>query len=149
MTTREYLVRERERKEQKRKQRKSRRIRRMPEVEALTGLSRSTIYEGIVAGTFPAPVPLGARSVGWLESEIEDWIDARVAARDAGTAVRSLPPLLLRQQAERERRRPERPPRPIITQRPIRRRVRGAVTCTGRSASYVRRRSRRWQQKEM
>lgn len=46
-------------------------ILRRKQVEARTGLRRSTIYERIQAGTFPAPISLGARAVGWLESEID------------------------------------------------------------------------------
>lgn len=58
-------------------------ILRRPEVEARTGLRCSTIYDGIKADTFPAPIQLGPKSVGWLESEINAWLAARVAARDA------------------------------------------------------------------
>jgi prophage regulatory protein len=47
-------------------------------VEARTGLSRSTIYDRIKSGTFPAPVSLGAQAVGWIESEIDNWLMARV-----------------------------------------------------------------------
>jgi prophage regulatory protein len=50
------------------------RILRLPEVKHKTGQSRSTIYERIKQGTFPAPIQLGGRNVGWLESEIESWI---------------------------------------------------------------------------
>jgi prophage regulatory protein len=53
-------------------------ILRRKKVEARTGLSRSTIYDGVKAGTFPPPISLGAKAVGWLESEIEDWISCRV-----------------------------------------------------------------------
>ena len=49
---------------------------------ALTGLARATIYRYIAAGTFPKAIPLGERSVGWLESEILEWMSARVAERD-------------------------------------------------------------------
>lgn len=48
------------------------------QVEARTGLARSTIYERIKAGTFPAPVSLGAKAVGWVESEISDWLAAQI-----------------------------------------------------------------------
>ncbi|MEN8260866.1 MAG: AlpA family transcriptional regulator [Pseudomonadota bacterium] len=48
------------------------------QVEARTGLSRSTIYERIKAGTFPSPVSLGAKAVGWIESEIDAWACAQV-----------------------------------------------------------------------
>ena len=53
------------------------RILRRPEVEARTGLSRSTIYAWMEAGDFPRPVALGSRLVGWKESEIEVWLRAR------------------------------------------------------------------------
>lgn len=53
-------------------------ILRRKQVEARTGLSRSTIYDRIKAGTFPAPISLGAKAVGWIESEIDAWLNARV-----------------------------------------------------------------------
>ena len=55
-------------------------ILRRPEVQRRTGLSRSTIYNNVVAGTFPAPVAIGPRAVGWLEHEVSDWIRRQVAA---------------------------------------------------------------------
>lgn len=55
-------------------------ILRLPTVKARTGLSRSTIYLKISQGTFPKPVSLGARAVGWLESQIDDWV-ASLSAR--------------------------------------------------------------------
>lgn len=58
------------------------RIIRLKEVMRLTGLARSTVYKYIAASEFPIPLPLGDRCVGWLESEIHDWILARVAERD-------------------------------------------------------------------
>jgi prophage regulatory protein len=58
------------------------RILRRPAVEARTGLSRSTLYDHMRNGTFPRPVPLGTKSVGWLESDISKWIDDRVAERE-------------------------------------------------------------------
>jgi len=63
-------------------------ILRRKEVQARTGLARSTIYHYIKTGTFPRPVPLGARAVGWLESEVCDWIAERVriARGDAKSA---------------------------------------------------------------
>ena len=54
-------------------------ILRRKQVEARTGLARSTIYHHIKAGTFPRPVPLGPRAVGWLESDVSNWIAERVA----------------------------------------------------------------------
>lgn len=44
------------------------------------GLSNSTVHELRRQNQFPAPVQLTARRVGWLESEIESWLAARVAA---------------------------------------------------------------------
>jgi len=52
-------------------------ILRRPLVEARTGLARSTIYEWMKQGTFPKPVALGARLVGWRESDIDAWLDTR------------------------------------------------------------------------
>ena len=59
---------------------------RLPEVLARTGLSRSTIYVRLDRGRFPRPVSLGARAVGWIEAEVDEWIRERIAASrsDAG-----------------------------------------------------------------
>ena len=53
-------------------------ILRLPSVKASTGLSRSTIYLRIMQGTFPKPVGLGGRAVGWLEAEIQEWLQRRI-----------------------------------------------------------------------
>jgi prophage regulatory protein len=53
-------------------------IRRLPHVKSRTGLSRSSIYLRIAQGSFPKPISLGGRAVGWLESDIEEWIQNRV-----------------------------------------------------------------------
>jgi len=58
------------------------RILRFAQVEDLTGLKQSAIYERMNAGTFPRPVALGLKARGWLESEITEWIEQRVAERD-------------------------------------------------------------------
>lgn len=58
------------------------RIIRLQEVIDSTGLARSTIYKYIAAGTFPKPVSLGDRCRGWLLSEVEGWIMARIEERD-------------------------------------------------------------------
>lgn len=52
---------------------------RLPIVKNRTGLSRSTIYLLIHQKKFPLPVSLGQRAVGWIESEINDWIEQRIA----------------------------------------------------------------------
>ena len=54
-------------------------------VMAKTSISRSHIYALIEKGEFPKQVPLSERSVAWLETEVNDWIDTRIAARDGGT----------------------------------------------------------------
>jgi prophage regulatory protein len=62
-------------------------ILRRDEVERRTGLSRSAIYAKLKANpnrpyefdpTFPTPVRLGSQAVGWVESELEDWITAQI-----------------------------------------------------------------------
>ena len=64
------------------------RILRLPEVKRSTGLARSTIYFRIAQGTFPKPVSLGARAVGWLETEVQQWLQRRIeASRDASSGV--------------------------------------------------------------
>ena len=64
------------------------RILRLPEVQARTGLSRTTIYVWRVEGRFPQAVLLGARAMGWIESEIEEWLRERIAkSRGGGRAV--------------------------------------------------------------
>ena len=58
-------------------------ILRLPEVKNRTGLSRSAIYEKIADGTFPKQLKLGCKSSGWILSEIDQWINDRIAERDA------------------------------------------------------------------
>ena len=58
---------------------------RLPAVKAATGLSRSTIYQRVADGTFPAPVNLGGRAVAWLDEEVQIWLQGRI------DAARSLP----------------------------------------------------------
>jgi prophage regulatory protein len=53
------------------------RIPRRPQVEMLTGLARATIYAAMADGRFPRQVKFGGRSVGWIASEIEEWIAVR------------------------------------------------------------------------
>ena len=56
------------------------RVLRLPRVQARTGLSRSTIYVRVANGSFPQPVRLGARAIGWIESEVDAWIREQIAA---------------------------------------------------------------------
>lgn len=57
------------------------RLIRMPEVLAICGMSRATLYREIKAKGFPAQVRLSARSVGWLEDEVMAWVAARLKLR--------------------------------------------------------------------
>ena len=50
---------------------------RAAEVMARVGLSRTTIWRRVRAGTFPAPVELGENSIGWPENLITSWIESR------------------------------------------------------------------------
>jgi prophage regulatory protein len=79
------------RKREEREGYRGRRVLRLDVVEAKCGLRKSQIYEGIENGTFPKPVPVSERAVAWLEDELDAWIEARIAVRDSGTAVRALP----------------------------------------------------------
>lgn len=56
-------------------------IMRLKEVLSVTGLSRSSIYGFIAAGTFPKSVPLGVRAVGWTSDDVEQWLQDRLALR--------------------------------------------------------------------
>lgn len=58
----------------------SSRLIRIPEVQHRTGYAKSSIYRMVNADEFPAPIKIGARASAWLESEIEDWITAKVCA---------------------------------------------------------------------
>jgi len=53
-------------------------ILRLPTVQARTGLSRSTIYLRISEGSFPKPISLGGRAVGWIEAEVNGWLNQQI-----------------------------------------------------------------------
>ncbi len=52
---------------------------RLPQVKAMVGLSRSTLYQRIADGKFPAPINLGARAVAWDSRAVNAWIAERIA----------------------------------------------------------------------
>ena len=56
------------------------RILKLPEVIRVSGLARSTIYLRMKEKTFPTPIKLGERSVGWIEEEIQNWINQQIEA---------------------------------------------------------------------
>jgi prophage regulatory protein len=53
-------------------------ILRLPAVKTRTGLSRSTIYLRVKEGRFPKPISLGARAVGWVDAEVEEWLAGQI-----------------------------------------------------------------------
>lgn len=53
-------------------------ILKLPDVMLRTSLSRSSIYYKMSEGSFPRSIGLGPRSVGWLDTEIDEWIDSRI-----------------------------------------------------------------------
>ena len=55
---------------------------RLPSVSERTGLSRSTIYRKLASGQFPRRFKLGPRAVGWLEHDIEEWIQIQSALKN-------------------------------------------------------------------
>ena len=54
------------------------RLIKLPEVAEITSKSRSAIYGD---PTFPRPVKIGPRASAWVESEVYDWIESRIAER--------------------------------------------------------------------
>ncbi|WP_263066052.1 AlpA family transcriptional regulator [Dickeya dadantii] len=54
---------------------------RLKQVEEKTGLKCSQIYCILKDGTFPAAIKIGPASVAWLESEIDEWINLKLANR--------------------------------------------------------------------
>jgi len=53
---------------------------RLPQVKDMTCLSKSSIYRLMAVGDFPSQIPLGARSVVWVRSEIEEWCIMKINA---------------------------------------------------------------------
>jgi prophage regulatory protein len=54
------------------------RVLRLKEVCNVTGLRRSFIYQLQAERRFPHSIKIGARAVGWLESEVREWLDGRI-----------------------------------------------------------------------
>ena len=53
---------------------------RLPDVLAMTGLSRTTIWRLSRSGEFPSPIRLSVRAIGWRRLEVEGWLNSRPAA---------------------------------------------------------------------
>lgn len=63
-------------------------ILRLPAVKDRTGLSRSTLYLRMADGSFPKPISLGGRAVGWIEAEVDDWLNRQI--RESRTTTKSV-----------------------------------------------------------
>jgi prophage regulatory protein len=53
-----------------------------PSVLKRVGVSKATLATMISNGEFPKPIKLNSRAVGWIDTEIDGWLDAKIAARD-------------------------------------------------------------------
>ena len=62
------------------------RLIKLKEVLTITGLSRSHTYALAQKGLFPQPVKLTERSSAWVQSEVLDWVESRISARNGGVA---------------------------------------------------------------
>ena len=60
--------------------RQSDRLLRLPEVQRLTGLRRSAIYEQMQKGMFPRTIKAGLRAATWSEAAIQTWISDRIGS---------------------------------------------------------------------
>ncbi|MGE8445881.1 AlpA family transcriptional regulator [Comamonas sediminis] len=58
------------------------RVLKLKDVLSKTGLGKTTLYKLIGLSEFPKPISLGLRSVGWIENEIEAWIQVKINVRD-------------------------------------------------------------------
>ena len=61
-------------------------ILKLKEVEHKIGLKKTSIYHMVDQKTFPAPIKLGPRSTGWVESELDDWVNEKIKERDTCVA---------------------------------------------------------------
>ena len=62
-------------------------ILRFADMPTACGMSISTVRRMVAAGTFPPPIRLGQRTVGWQTKTIDAWLQGRAAAADAGAAI--------------------------------------------------------------
>ena len=99
MSNKEQAERERVERRRKRKQARERRraqaqrdaayggrrMLRLADVEVRVGKKHAALYADMARGTFPKPIPLGKKAVGWLEHEVDAWLQARITERDSGS----------------------------------------------------------------
>lgn len=57
---------------------------RLPEVMQMTGYGRSSVLNRVKDGTMPQPIKLGPRATAWIKSEVQAWVDQRIAASRGG-----------------------------------------------------------------
>lgn len=67
----------------------NRRVLRLPEVLLRTGRRRTSLLQAVQRGDFPRPIHIGQRAIGFIETEVEQWIAARIAERDAAHGGRN------------------------------------------------------------
>lgn len=67
---------------------KKERLLRLQETKQRTGLSTSTLYAQMSEGRFPGSIMIGDKSVAWIESEIDRWIEHRIAQTRAATLIK-------------------------------------------------------------
>ncbi|HGE8503016.1 AlpA family transcriptional regulator [Serratia ureilytica] len=60
----------------------NKRLIRLPDVMSITGLKRSTIYLKMKGGDFPNSIPIGERSVAWVEGEVNKWVENNISKRE-------------------------------------------------------------------
>jgi prophage regulatory protein len=60
-------------------------VMRIPEVLRVVGLSRASIYRQMESGEFPRQFKIGTSAVGWLRTEVNQWVSARAAARTSAS----------------------------------------------------------------
>lgn len=65
------------------------RLLRWPDVHLIVGICRSHAHQLAIEGKFPAPVKLveGGRASAWIESEVHDWVQSRIASRPAAATA--------------------------------------------------------------
>ena len=60
---------------------------RWPRVHEICGISRSHVHQLMIEGRFPKSIKLcGKRSSGWVLSEVQEWVQQRLASRDQDAA---------------------------------------------------------------
>jgi len=69
----------------------SKRILRLPDVIARVRLCRASIYQRMADGSFPRSIPLGSRARGWLEGDIDAWVDVCIQKGNSEKAM--VPPV--------------------------------------------------------